>query len=144
MHCIHQILTVLQAELTRCGDALARCQGERDALQGQISNDAQVVGDKQALEDAVKKQVGLPRRYTVCFRSQRPLCDHVSCGSWCHQDPSGLATQSHEVHGTQQAGRFELQRPAWSCLIAKQAPAPRSVQGMHAPLPPDQCGDSSR
>ena len=61
MHCINQILSLLQAELTRCGDALARCQGERDALQGQISNDAQVVEDKQALEDAVKKQVGLKR-----------------------------------------------------------------------------------
>eukprot|EP00891_Asterochloris_glomerata_P004087 jgi/Astpho2/4087/Aster-x0191 len=54
--CHVPLLSDPQAELTRCGDALARCQGERDALQGQISNDAQVVGDKQALEDAVKKQ----------------------------------------------------------------------------------------
>ena len=91
MHCINQSLTVLQAELTRCGDALARCQGERDALQGQISNDAQVVEDKQALEDAVKKQVGWTLKCKVCFRKQRPLCKH---GSHAVLAPPGGAARS--------------------------------------------------
>ena len=79
MHCTQPVLTVLQAELTRCGEALARCQGERDALQGQISNDAQAVEEKQALEDAVKKQVGWAQKHTVYSRKSRPLCNHVSC-----------------------------------------------------------------
>ena len=96
-------MTVLQAELTRCGDALARCQGERDTLQGQISNDVQAVADKQALEEAVKKQVGLTRKYTVHFSKQWPLCEDGSYAVWV---PTGPVRPGHTVPtGAQTAAR---------------------------------------